>query len=91
LFTYLSEPEAESEPDLETDLDEAVLFDSLSEPEPEFLSDSDPDSWPDSSPDMTYICETVYASFQNNVPNYNCKQLKGQFHQNATLQTIGTS
>jgi hypothetical protein len=40
-------------------LDDALLFDSLSDPEPEFLSDSDPDSWPDSSPDTTYICGII--------------------------------
>jgi hypothetical protein len=51
LFTYLSEPDAEPEPDLEADFDDALLLDSLSEPEPVFLSESDPDSWPDSSPD----------------------------------------
>jgi hypothetical protein len=54
LFTYLSEPDPEPEPDLEAEFEEALLFDSLSECEPEFLSDSDPDSWPDSSPDS--IC-----------------------------------
>jgi len=49
----LSEPDAEPEPDLEAEFEEALLFDSFSECEPEFLSDSDPDSWPDCSPDST--------------------------------------
>jgi hypothetical protein len=59
LFTYLSEPDAEPEPDLEAEFEEALLFESFSECEPEFLSDSDPDSWPDSSPDSTYSCRII--------------------------------
>jgi hypothetical protein len=62
LLTYLSEPDAEPEPDLEAEFDEALLFDSLSEWEPEFLSDSDPDSWPDSSPDSTYSFRIILGS-----------------------------
>jgi hypothetical protein len=65
LFTYLSEPDAEPEPDLEAEFEEALLFDSFSECEPEFLSDSDPDSWPDSSPDSTYSCRIILGSSQH--------------------------